>query len=61
MDRKVTALERAFQLARSGKVPTVAAIEESLRRDGYDVRQVEGPTLRRQLVELIKAASHSTK
>jgi hypothetical protein len=57
----VTALERAFQLARSGKVPTVAAIEESLRRDGYDVRQVEGPTLRRQLVELIKAASRSTK
>ena len=52
----MTALERAFALARSGEVSKVSEIVESLRRDRYDTRQLEGPALRRQLTNLIKAA-----
>ena len=54
--RVMTALERAFELARSGQVSKVSEIVESLRRDRYDTRQLDGPSLRRQLTDLIKAA-----
>ncbi len=56
MDPKLTALERAFQLARSGRVATITELLQALRRDRYDTQQVQGPTLRRQLTALIKAA-----
>ena len=55
MDHKVTALERAFELARPGKVSTIAEIKRSLERDGYSANQVDGPFLRRQLMGLIRA------
>jgi len=56
MDHTMTALERAFQLARSGRVSTITEISGSLRRERYDTRQIEGPALRRQLMKLMKAA-----
>ncbi len=56
MDHRMTALERAFQLARSGQVSTITEIVGSLKRDRYDTRQIEGPALKRQLMNLIKAA-----
>ena len=40
MDTKVTALERAFQLARSGHMATVDDIRKRLKREGYDERVV---------------------
>jgi len=52
----MTALERAFQLAKSGRVATFTEIVHSLRRDRYDIHQLQGPALRRQLTALIKAA-----
>jgi hypothetical protein len=52
----MTALERAFQLARSGSVAGLTDIIRSLERDGYSAGQIEGPLLRRQLTDLIKAA-----
>jgi hypothetical protein len=52
----MTALERAFQLARSGRVAGLTEIATSLNREGYSVRQIEGPLLKRQLSDLIKAA-----
>ena len=55
MDHGMTALERAFQLARSGQVSTIAEIKQSLKRDGYSAIQVDGPSLRRQLMGLIRA------
>ena len=51
-----TALERAFDLARSGRYATLTQIIHTLRRDRYDVQQIQGPSLRRQLTALIKAA-----
>jgi hypothetical protein len=56
MDQKMTAVERAFQLARSGRVAGLAEIVTSLNREGYYANQIEGPVLKRQLTNLIKAA-----
>jgi hypothetical protein len=56
MDQKMTALERAFQLAKSGHVADLTEIASALRREGYKDDQIEGRLLRRQLADLIKAA-----
>jgi hypothetical protein len=56
MDQRMTELERAFQLAKSGRVAGLTDIITSLKRDGYPASQIEGPLLRRQLTDLIKAA-----
>jgi hypothetical protein len=56
MDHKMTALERAFQLARSGTVAGLTEIVSSLNREGYSANQIEGRLLKRQLADLIKAA-----
>jgi hypothetical protein len=61
MDQKMTALERAFQLARSGRVAGLTDIISSLKRDGYSTNQIEGPVLKRQLADLIKAARKETE
>ena len=42
MNQRMTALERAFQLARSGHVWTVSEIEVSLSRDGYSANSARG-------------------
>ena len=55
MNQRMTALERAFELARSGRVSTVSEITMSLSRDGYSANQLDGPSLRRQLTGLIRA------
>jgi hypothetical protein len=57
MDPKVTALERAFQLAKSGRVVGIPDIRAQLRREGYDEKAVDGgPSLSSQLRGLIKVA-----
>jgi hypothetical protein len=57
MDPKVSALERAFQLARSGKAATIADIKKRLKQEGYEEKAVEGgPSLARQLRKLITEA-----
>jgi hypothetical protein len=58
MDSKVTALERAFQLARSGRMSSVDDIRKQLKREGYDDRVVldGGRLLTTQLKGLIRAA-----
>jgi hypothetical protein len=63
MDSKVTALERAFQLARSGHMATVENIKKRLKQEGYDERAVAdgGPSLTTQLRGLIRAAGINTQ
>jgi hypothetical protein len=56
MDKRLTALERAFQLARSGHVANTSDIKDKLKREGYDPHHLEGLTLLRQLRTIIKAA-----
>ena len=52
----MTAMERAFQLARSGQGSGLSEILSALKGEGYSVSQIEGPTLRRELRVLIRAA-----
>jgi len=59
MHQKMSALERAFQLAKSGEVAGLTEIVTSLNREGYSASQIEGPLLKRQLANLIKAARKS--
>jgi hypothetical protein len=49
MDSNVTALERAFELARSGKYSSVSDLRSALSREGYSASQIDGPALGRQL------------
>ncbi len=48
-----TALERAFELARSGDCHSVQEIRERLRAEGHVESQVTGPSLVRQLRDLL--------
>jgi hypothetical protein len=52
-----TPLERAFELARSGKCLSVRDIAYQLHAEKYDIAQLQGPTLRKQLLELIEEAT----
>jgi hypothetical protein len=56
----MTALERAFQLAKSGRVAGLAEIGLALKRGGYSADQIEGPLLKRQLAGLIKPARNAS-
>ena len=54
MDQDTKAIERAFQLAKSGKCRTVKEVKRRLFSEGYDTSQIEGRTLTKQLNALIK-------
>jgi hypothetical protein len=56
MDHSVTALERAFQIAKSGDCKSVADLKKQLQKEGYSLDKVSGWTLSKQLTALIKAA-----
>ena len=56
MDHNVTALERAFQLAKSGICESVADLKNRLRSEGYATTKVVGGSLTKQLRALIAAA-----
>jgi hypothetical protein len=55
-DGSTSPLERAFQLARSGRFSTVDEVKEQLKREGYLNNQVSGPQLMQQLRALIATA-----
>jgi hypothetical protein len=59
MDQNKNTLERAFELARSGTVSTVAQIRDALKAEGYTHQQVEGSALGKQLRGLIQQAQGS--
>ncbi len=56
MEKRLTALERAFELARSGKCLDVSEILKRLRSERYDIAQLEGVALKKQLMALIEEA-----
>lgn len=53
MEPNKTSLERAFELARSGRYRQLFHIVETLRRERYDISQIEGPRLKAQLKAII--------
>jgi hypothetical protein len=63
VDPNVSDLERAFQLARSGRYASLEEIRKRLRSEGYSDKQIIGKGLTKQLLALIHAArrGHSDK
>jgi hypothetical protein len=56
MDHNVTALERAFQLAKSGECASMAELRKRLKAEAYSDIAITGRALSKQLVALIKMA-----
>ena len=56
MEPNVSAVERAFQLAASGRFLTVGEIKLTLAREGYRPELVEGRHLAKQLLAVITKA-----
>ena len=56
MDSNVSTLERAFQLAATGRYLTVTEIKLQLSREGYRHELVDGPTLAKQLLATMAKA-----
>lgn len=60
MHKGMTSLERAFEIARSGKCSTVDKIRKQLKSEGYDYDQICGRSLFRQLRKLIREANEAS-
>jgi hypothetical protein len=56
MKPNVTSLERAFELAKSGRFRTTSEIKIRLRKEGYLSESVDGHTLLSHLSALIREA-----
>lgn len=61
MAENKTTIERAFELARSGECARIGDIVRHLSREGYDIRQIHGSALRKQLRDLIKVANRHAR
>jgi hypothetical protein len=59
MDHNVTALERAFQIAKSGDCKSVAELKKQLRKERYSIDKITGRTLCRQLEALGFVSIHN--
>ena len=57
MEPNKTAIERAFELAKSGEYSTVYIIKGRLKAEGYPLDQVDGKPLTQQLRALMKDAA----
>ncbi len=53
MEANKTSLERAFELARSGKYQTMTEISRELQSEGYSIITFDGPSLKKQLKDLM--------
>ena len=55
-----TALHRAFQLARSGQLTSINAIQEALQREGFRDADtaLDGAYIRAQLTRVLESAAH---
>ena len=53
MDSKPSPIERAFQLAGTGRYATIAEVRLQLVREGFRHYELEGPLLRRQIMDII--------
>jgi hypothetical protein len=56
MQPNTSAIERAFELAKSGQYVSVAEIKRRLLAEGYSAGHIEGRQLRDQLKTAIDAA-----
>ena len=61
MSQNPTILERAFELARSGRFASVGDLKKQLKTEGYAnvAAQMFGPALGRQLRTIMEASAHT--
>ena len=59
MEANKSCLERAFEIARSGRAPNLLYLLNQLKSEGYSPGQVYGPVLKKQLSDLIEKAKAS--
>jgi hypothetical protein len=59
MHNGISTVERAYQLARSGKYTTLPRLKSALDREGYFSWQISGPMLSRQLNMIMAAAQNA--
>jgi hypothetical protein len=60
MESRPSIIERAFDLASSGRVQSVSEIRSALKLEGYSEDwHIQGPTLTKQLMKLIAKAKGS--
>ena len=59
MEVSKTALERAFELARSGQFLSVAELRRVVSHEGYVVSQLDGRALGSQLTKIIRQSRSS--
>lgn len=57
MDLRPTALERAFELASTGTHLEVSELRRQLSLEGLDYHQITGPSLVRQLKQVMREAN----
>ncbi len=57
MIANMTALERAFALAKSGRFRTVTDIRNALKAEGYSLEQITGGTLLKQLRQAMEQSA----
>jgi hypothetical protein len=56
MDQNKTTLERAFELAKSGVYANFDELRTKLKAEDYDLKQMEGTALRKQLNLIMQSA-----
>jgi len=56
MEANKSCLERAFEIARSGRAPNFLYLVKQLKSEGYGQDQIYGPALKKQLNDLIEKA-----
>jgi hypothetical protein len=57
----ISAIERAFEIARSGEVQNVEQIRKKLQHEGLNQDQIYGGSLSRQLVETMRESDSLAK
>ena len=57
MEVRKSTVERAFELAATGRFRTVEEVRAALHNEGYNQHQIVGPALTRQLREIIRLAT----
>jgi hypothetical protein len=60
MDHRLSTLERAFQIARSGEVLDIQQLKRAVKKEGYAADQIHGRAISKQLRTIIAAATPAT-
>jgi hypothetical protein len=61
MKKSTTAIERAFQVAKSGRFASMRDIEQVLKAEGYSIQPLDGRSLCEQFRQLMRASRDASR